>query len=409
MSSSRFPSLRPNGEALRKVVAPFQAFFRLEASGGLVMIGSAILALVWANSPLRGLYVSVFHTEGDVHIAGHAIGWTLQHLTNDALMALFFVVAGLEIKRELVLGELRTLQRAALPLVAALGGMVAPALIYLAFNPEGPARAGWGVPMATDIAFALGCLSLVRRRVPTSVFVFLTALAIFDDLGAIVVIAVFYGGDISLLFLGLSGLCTLGLLLLARARIQALWPYLLVGLLLWFAVLRSGVHATLAGVVLGLCIPSSAPEGKESPLDRLQQKLHRVVAFGIVPLFALANAGVVLGGGASLGSGVTRGAMAGLVVGKPVGVLGATWIALKTKLAPRPTGATGVQLLAAGLLAGIGFTMSLFVGNLGLGHEKVLEDSAKLGVLLASGLSAVLGLFVLRAFSPLRAQDEADA
>ena len=422
------------------VVAPFQAFFRLEAAGGLVMMASAALALIWANSPWRSAYEAIFRATIQAKVAERGIDWTVHHFTNDALMTLFFVVAGLEIKRELVHGELRSWGKASLPLVAAAGGMLVPALIYFALNRSGPARAGWAVPMATDIAFALGCLSLVKRRVPSSVFVFLTALAIFDDLGAIVVIALFYGGTIEpqmlLIALALAGV----LLLLGRLRVQAIVPYAGVGVLLWIAVLASGIHPTVAGVVIGLALPTTprrtardvvddldeattalrrqcdergaAPEGTiaaierhlesvQSPLDRAMHGLHGAVAFGIVPLFALANAGVALGGSALFGSRVTLGALLGLAIGKPIGVLGATWAAVKLRLSPRPTGSTWLQLFAVSLVAGVGFTMSLLVGNLGLGHARGLEDQAKLGVLAGSIVSAALGLFVLWRYSPL--------
>jgi NhaA family Na+:H+ antiporter len=433
----------PRSRVLFAIVAPFQSFFRLEAAGGLVMIANAVLALLWANSALRGLYEAIFHATVELTLADRGIRWTVHHFTNDALMTLFFVVAGLEIKRELALGELRTVSRAALPLVAAMGGMLVPALIYLALNPSGPGRAGWGVPMATDIAFALGCLSLVRRRVPSSVFVFLTALAIFDDLGAIVVIALFYGGRVDpqylVVALGLSGV----LILLGRARVQAVWPFAVVGVLLWIAVLRSGLHATIAGVITGLAMPTTprraaidvvddldvattslrrdcerrgfAPDGAvaaierhlesvQSPLDRAMHGLHGVVAFGVVPLFALANAGLSLRG-VTVGS-VGLGAFLGLVIGKPIGVFGATWIATRVGLAPRPTGATWTQLFAASLMAGIGFTMSLFVGNLGLGAVRALEDQAKLGVLAASLVAALLGILLLRWKSPILSVEE---
>jgi NhaA family Na+:H+ antiporter len=430
---------RQGQQVLFAIVGPFQAFFQLEAAGGLVMIFNAALALVWANSPLVSIYEAIFHAPVRMTVGGLGIAGTAHHFTNDALLTLFFVVAGLEIKRELAHGELRTWNRAALPLVAAAGGMIVPALIYLAFNPSGPERAGWGIPMATDIAFALGCLALVRRRVPASVFVFLTALAIFDDLGAILVIALFYGGTIDPRYFALAVVITAALALLGRARVQAVWIYAVLGALLWAVVLRSGVHATVAGVIIGLTLPATprreprevlddldvavtslrrdcdrlgvAPDGTiaalerhlesvQSPLDRVMHGLHGVVAFGIVPLFALANAGVALQASSVWGSSVTAGVFFGLVVGKPLGVLGATWLALRLRLAPRPTNATWVQLVAASLMAGIGFTMSLFVGNLGLGHMRPLEDQAKLGVLGASLVSAVLGLLVLRKWSP---------
>jgi NhaA family Na+:H+ antiporter len=416
------------------VVAPFQAFFRLQAAGGLVMMASAALAVLWANSRFRSVYEAIFHASIEVKVAERGLDWSIHHFTNDALMTLFFVVAGLEIKRELVHGELRSWGHALLPLVAAAGGMLVPALIYFGLNRTGPGRAGWAVPMATDIAFALGCLSLVKRWVPSSVFVFLTALAIFDDLGAIVIIALFYGGTVQPQMLLLSLLLVGLLVLLGRWRVQGILPYVGVGVLLWLAVLASGIHPTVAGVVIGLALPATsrraprdviddldeaigalrrqcdergaAPEGTiaaierhlesvQSPLDRAMHGLHGAVAFGVVPLFALANAGVELHGSSMLGSSVTLGALLGLVVGKPLGVLGATWAAIKLGISSRPTSSTWLHLVAVSLIAGVGFTMSLLVGNLGLGHARGLEDEAKLGVLAGSLISAALGLCVL--------------
>lgn len=416
------------------VVAPFQAFFRLEAAGGLVLMAAAVLALAWANSPLSASYEAIFHTKIEVKLAGRGIDWTVHHFTNDALMTLFFAVAGLEIKRELTHGELRTWGQAALPLVAALGGMVVPAGIYLALNPSGPERAGWGVPMATDIAFALGCLSLVKSRVPPSLFVFLTALAIFDDLGAIVVIAFFYGGGANVgALLGAVAIAAV-LVAVGRAGVQRVWPYVVLGLLLWSALLGAGVHATLAGVAVGLSMPSTprrlprdviddldqaigslreecdrigaAPEGTiaaierhvesvQSPLDRSMHGLHGWVAFGVVPLFALANAGVELGGTGGLDSRVALGALFGLVLGKPLGVGLATLVAVKLRLATPPSGATTLQILGVSCVAGIGFTMSLLVGSLAFSGARALEDASKLGVLTASLVAALLGLALL--------------
>jgi NhaA family Na+:H+ antiporter len=255
------------------IVAPFQAFFRLEAAGGLAVMAGATLALVWANSPLRGLYDAIFHTSVEMKLAGRGIDWTVHHFTNDALMTLFFAVAGLEIKRELTRGELRSWGRAALPLVAAVGGMVIPALIYMAFNSGGNGQAGWAIPMATDIAFALGCLSLVKRRVPPSLFVFLTALAIFDDLGAIVVIAVFYGQGIDPHFVALAGAFSVALFLLGRGRIQSIWSYAALGFALWATLLRAGLHPTLAGVVVGLSMPTEPRRAAREVLDDLDVAL----------------------------------------------------------------------------------------------------------------------------------------
>jgi Na+:H+ antiporter, NhaA family len=416
------------------IVAPFQAFFRLEAAGGLLLIAAAVVALAWANSPFAASYEAIFHSKLQVKLAEHGIDWTVHHFTNDALMALFFTVAGLEIKRELTYGELRTWGRATLPLVAALGGMLVPAAIYLAFNSSGPGRAGWGVPVATDIAFALGCLSLVKRRVPPSLFVFLTALAIFDDLGAIAVIALFYGGGANLGFLALASVITVVLVAVGRAGVQQVWPYLVLGLALWAALLGAGIHPTLAGVAVGLSVPAAtkrpprdvlgdldnaigslradcdrlgtAPEGSiaaierhlesvQSPLDRLMHGLHGWVAYGIVPLFALANAGVELGGVGGFASPVTLGALVGLAIGKPVGVGLATLLAIKLGLAPRPSGASFLQIMGVACMAGIGFTMSLLVGSLAFGGVRALEDASKLGVLSASLAAALVGVGIL--------------
>ena len=402
-------------------------------------MGSAALALLWANSPLSGLYEAIFHSSIELKVAGRGIDWTVHHFTNDALMTLFFAVAGLELKRELAHGELRTWNRVVLPLVAALGGMLVPAALYLAFTPRGPGRAGWGVPMATDLAFALGCLLLVKKRVPSSLFVFLTALAIFDDLGAIAVIALFYGQALDPRFVALSGGLAGVLVLLGRSRVPQIWPYALLGALLWLTLLYSGIHATLAGVVVGLSLPTTpsrtprdvlddldiavtslrresdrrgaAPEGTlaaierhiesvQSLVDRAMHSLHGAVAYAIVPLFALANAGIALSPGANHGSRVALGAAVGLAAGKPLGVTGATFLAVKLGLAPRPTGASWMQIFALSCLAGVGFTMSLLVGSLAFSGSRLLEDQAKVGVLAASCCSALLGLGLLRLTSP---------
>ncbi len=345
-------------------------------------------------------------------------------------MTFFFFVVGMEIKRELVKGELRTFARAALPAIAALGGMVVPAAIYHAVARGTAAQPGWGIPMATDIAFALGCMALIRTRVPASLFVFLTALAIFDDLGAIVVIAVFYGGSIDLVALGAAGALTLTLVALSRGGVQRALPYALLGVALWMALLKSGLHATLAGVILGLTIPAEAPrtsgdvlddldaaldslrravrtqgtdntalaaierhlESVQAPLDRFVHGLHGAVAFGVVPVFAIANAGISLSGGASLTSPASMGSFLGLVIGKPVGVFGATWLAVRTGLAPKPTGASWREVWGVAMLSGIGFTMSLFVDALAFGGNQPLEDGAKVGVLVGSVVSAVAGM-----------------
>jgi NhaA family Na+:H+ antiporter len=434
-SSTPATSAAPVPRLILAVVRPFREFFRTQAAGGVVLVAATIVALVWANSRYAHSYEGLLRTPVEVGFDGRGLAWPLHHWINDALMSVFFLVAGMEIKRELVVGELRTLGRAALPAVAALGGMVVPAGLHLALNHGGPASHGWGIPMATDIAFALGCMALVSRRVPTSLVVFLMALAIFDDLGAILVIAIFYGGQIDTGALAVAGALTGALAVLSWLRVVRVLPYLLVGLFLWVAVLRSGIHATVAGVVLGLTIPSRGAmppgavlsdlelavarlgrtrdreleaaghiasierhlESVQSPLDRMIHGLHGWVAFGIVPLFAIANAGVDLGHdvGAALLSPAGLGVFLGLFLGKPIGVFGATYLAVRAGLAPKPSGATWPQIFGVGVVAGIGFTMSIFVATLAFpGHDELVSAS-KLGIFAASLASALLGLALL--------------
>ena len=418
------------------LVKPLQAFFRLEAASGVLLLCAALAALVWSNSRWSVGLEHFTAAPVTLGLGRFVLRWSVRHWINEGLMTLFFLVVGLEIKRELLRGELRSVARAVLPLAAAFGGMVVPALTYLAVAQHTAARAGWGIPMATDIAFALGCLSLVRSRVPPSLFVFVMSLAIFDDLGAIVVIGLFYGHGVSWPALGLAGLLSVALVALGRTRVRAVWPYALLGFALWIAMLRSGLHSTLAGVVLGLAIPATAPravggvldeledalaslrsrqeaaapdsgvlasierhlESVQAPLDRVEHGLHGVVAFVIVPLFALVNAGVRVVGPHAGGftSAATVGAALGLVLGKPVGVFGVTWVAVRAGFAPRPTGASWRQIIGVSLLTGIGFTMSIFIGELAFRGARPLADGAKLGVLAGSALSAVLGLTVLR-------------
>ncbi len=418
------------------LVRPLQAFFRLEAASGLLLLAAAVTAVAWANTRWSAGLDHLVHAPVTLGVGRFVLRWSVQHWVNEGLMTLFFLVVGLEIKRELLRGELRTLGRALLPLAAAFGGMVVPALAYVGVAEGTPARAGWGVPMATDIAFALGCLSLMRARVPSSLFVFVMSLAIFDDLGAIVVIGLFYGHGIAWAWLGAAVLVTLALVGLGRAGVRTVWPYAALGFALWVAMLRSGLHSTLAGVVLGLAIPARAPrpvgevlaeldealdslrehqdadapdsgvlasierhlEEMQSPLDRVLVVLHGVVAFAIVPLFALVNAGVrVVGaGGGAMASPAAVGAALGLVLGKPLGVFGVTWIAVRAGLAPRPTDASWGQVFGVSLLAGIGFTMSLFIGELAFAGQRSLADGAKVGVLVGSTVSALLGVAVLR-------------
>ena len=378
-----------------------RTFLDSEASGGLVLMGAAALALVVANSPLSGAYFDALHS--------YVLGLSVLHWINYALMAVFFLLVGLEIKREMLDGQLSTWPRRALPGIAALGGMIVPAVIYLAFNagPNGHPR-GWAIPSATDIAFALGVLSLLGPRVPISLKVFLTALAILDDLGAVLIIAVFYTSELNLYALG-GAIFVLGLLQgLNRAGFTDLKPYLLLGVVLWFLVLMSGVHATLAGVALALTIPlrvtPGRPEDATSPLHILEHSLQPWVAFLIIPIFGFANAGISFAGMSlsSLQNPVPLGVALGLFVGKQVGVFAFAWAAIKTGLADLPANATWPQLYGVALLCGIGFTISLFIGLLAFPTSADLQDATKLGVLLGSILSGLIGAALLRMTKPER-------
>ncbi|GEO79969.1 Na+/H+ antiporter NhaA [Pararhodospirillum oryzae] len=375
------------------------AFLRLEASAGLLLVGAAVLALIAANSALAGFYDQTFATHvtlayGDLRLDKPLLLWI-----NDGLMAVFFLLVGLEIKREALEGDLSSPDRLALPGLAALGGMVVPAALYLLVNAHDPALArGWAIPAATDIAFALGILALLGPRVPLSLKILLTALAILDDLGAIVIIALFYSADLSTTALGFAGVCVGALIALNRLGVRALTPYMLLGAVLWVAVLKSGVHATLAGVVLALAIPLRAGEGQGSPSRHLEHVLHPWVAFGILPLFAFANAGVSLEGVSldRLLAPVPLGILLGLVVGKQVGVMVFSWLGIRTGLARLPEGATWAQFYGVALLTGIGFTMSLFVGTLAFGESPERATDVRVGVLAGSLLSGVLGYAWLR-------------
>ena len=369
-------------------------FFQNEASGGLVLMAAAALALVVANTPVSGLYFSVLHAPLG--------GMDVLHWVNDGLMALFFLLVGLEIKREVVDGQLSTWSRRILPGVAAIGGMAVPALIYVAIQQGDPATLrGWAIPAATDIAFALGILSLLGRRVPVSLKIFLTALAILDDLGAVLIIAVFYTASLETWALAGAAGALAGLIALNRLKVTALTPYLIVGLALWWLVLQSGVHATLAGVALALTIPirpsRAAPDDANSPLHRLEHGLSPWVAFLVLPVFGFANAGVSFAGmGVSdLLAPVPLGIAAGLFLGKQIGIFGFVWLAVRLGIAERPAKASWAQIYGVALLCGIGFTMSLFIGLLAFA-DPALQDATKLGVLAGSGLSAALGYFVLR-------------
>lgn len=376
-------------------LSALRAFLKSESAGGLLLMGSAALALIIANSPLAGDYFHALH----VKIAG----LSLAHWINDGLMAVFFLLVGLEIKREMVDGELSSWSRRVLPGVAALGGMLVPALVYVAVNRQAPENLrGWAIPAATDIAFALGVLSLLGSRVPGSLKIFLAALAIIDDLGAILIIAVFYTDHLTLWALGGAAVALAVLMSFNRLKVASLWPYLLVGAVLWFLFLKSGVHATLAGVILAMTIPitksPARPDDEDSPLHRLEHGLNPWVAYLVVPVFGFANAGVSLGevGAEAFLAPATLGAALGLFIGKQVGVFGFSLAAIKLGWAQRPSGASWTQLYAVAALCGIGFTMSLFINNLAF-DSALLQDETKIGVLAGSIVSALLGwlLFAL--------------
>ncbi|ODJ90681.1 Na(+)/H(+) antiporter NhaA [Pseudomonas viridiflava] len=384
------------------MVAPMRntitRFFQLEAAGGLLLIAAAALALIINNSPLSWLYNAFLETPVEARIGALQIAKPLLLWINDGLMALFFLVIGLEVKREVLEGHLSKPSQIVLPGAAAIGGMVVPALIYIAMN-TGNAEAlnGWAIPMATDIAFALGVLALLGKRVPVSLKLFLMTLAIIDDLGAIIVIALVYSGELSQLSLILAAVSIIALIAMNRSGVSRLAPYLLVGLVLWVCVLKSGVHATLAGVVLAFCIPLRT-SSKSSPLLTLEHGLHPWVAYGILPLFAFANAGVSLAGVTmeSFTHPVPLGIAAGLLLGNTLGVFGLTWLAVKTRMASLPKDANWGHVLGVSILCGIGFTMSLFVGSLAFEPGvSAYAGEDRMGILTGSILSAIIGYGVM--------------
>ncbi len=426
-------------EPIDFVLYPFQQFFQTSASGGLLLLAATALALAWANSPWAASYHALWSTPVSVGLGSLALSKPLLLWINDGVMAVFFFVVGLEIKREILVGELSSPRQALLPIAAALGGMCLPAAIFLAFNHGTPQAQGWGIPMATDIAFALGVLSLLGRRAPTSLKIFLTAVAIVDDIGAVLVIALFYTGSIDWTFLGL-GFLFLGCMAGANALgLRHSLVYLLLGSALWLAFLKSGVHATVAGVLAAGAIPARPRQGgaeflgqgrnlldefqqahemgrgilrntqrhklllalrtacreAETPLQRLEALLHPWMALGIMPLFALANAGVDLSGDPGLARPLGLGLMAGLLLGKPLGVALAALVLTRLKLSAPLEGVSARHLWGAGCLAGIGFTMSIFISGLAF-EAPATEAMAKIAVLAASLLAGVLGWLVLR-------------
>jgi NhaA family Na+:H+ antiporter len=381
----------------------FTRFFKMEAASGLLLIAAAALALIANNSPLSALYADFLDVPVVAGVGGVVIAKPLLLWINDGLMALFFLLIGLEVKREVLEGQLADPAQIVLPGAAAIGGMVVPALIYWFINRDHPdALGGWAIPMATDIAFALGVLALLGKRVPTSLKLFLMTLAIIDDLGAIIVIAVFYSTDLSGQALALAGLCVAALVAMNRLGVVKLAPYLLIGLVLWVCVLKSGVHATLAGVTLAFCIPLRPRHAAPSPLKHLEHALHPWVSYGILPLFAFANAGVSLTG-VNLDSfthHVPLGIAAGLLLGKAIGVFGLAWLAIKLGLAALPQGANWNQVFGVAILCGIGFTMSLFVGSLAfVPGMSLYAGEDRMGILTGSILAAVIGYLWVRAAS----------
>ena len=385
-----------------RIQSTLRHFLDNEASGGIILMVVAVLAIGTANSPLAESYFHFLH----VYLGPLSI----QHWINDALMAAFFLLVGLEIKREMLDGQLSTWSRRILPGAAAGGGMLFPALFYVYFNWNDPtALRGWAIPTATDIAFALGVISLLGRRVPASLKIFLAALAIIDDLGAVVVIAIFYTADLNLLALAGAGIVTGNLIIFNRMGVKTLWPYLALGTALWVLVFASGIHATLAGVVLALTIPLKLTPGTpeathdESPLHRLEQLLHKPVSFVVVPIFGFANAGVSFAGisASVLTEHLTLGVAAGLLLGKLVGVLGTVALLVKLGLADLPARASWSQMAGTALMCGIGFTMSLFIGLLAF-NDPAVQDRVKIGILAGSVAAGALGAIVLATTAPPR-------
>ncbi len=428
----------PWEKSFDKILTPFDEFIHRQTTSGLLLMAMAIIALILANGPLADTYLHIIHTLIGLNIGSWTIEMSLHHWINDGLMALFFFVVGLELKRELLVGELAKLRNAVLPIAAAIGGMVIPALIYFAINPTGDAALGWGVPMATDIAFAIGALALLAGRVPKALITFLVALAIVDDLGAVLVIAIFYTETIALIPLAMAGVLFAILMVFNISGIRKTLPYFIIAVLLWYALLQSGVHATLAGILGALSVPAiprykperfsehvkelmqrfdnshqpgqsimtndalrsvvqtleNGVHSVEAPLQRLEHIWHMPVAYLIIPVFALANAGIPLALdslGDTFNHPVMLGVSLGLVLGKFIGITGASWLVLKLGVAELPKDTRFTQIAGVSLLAGIGFTMSIFVAQLGFAHNEELLLMAKTGILFASLLAGISG------------------
>lgn len=374
-------------------------FFRLEAAGGIALVLAAIVALIIANSPLNYLYI---HILNEVHIGFDIPHMHLEksilHWVNDGLMVIFFFLVGLEIKRELVSGQLASFNKALLPTVAAMGGMAVPALIFWFINKDTPETiSGWAIPSATDIAFALGVMALLGSRAPVSLKVLLTAIAVIDDLGAIIVIALFYTHGLNVISLLIAAAALIAMFILNRCKVLSLWPYMFFAMILWLGVLESGVHATIAGVLAALTIPLRTNNPETSPSMILEHKLHTAVVFFILPVFAFANAGVSFQGLSlhSLFDPVTLGIIGGLFVGKQIGIFAVLLMMISLRLSPRPEESTWLQLYGMSILCGIGFTMSLFIGTLAY-QDALLQAEVRLGVMVGSLLSALTGFLILR-------------
>ena len=377
---------------------PFKWFFKLEAASGLILLFAAIIALIVSNSSLSELYFSTLNDYLFIGINNFGLKLSVIHWINDALMAIFFFFVTLEIKREFLQGELSNIKQALLPIIAAVGGMVVPALIYVFINfGDSETLNGWAIPSATDIAFSLGVLSLLGKRVPISLKVFLTALAIIDDLGAIVIIAIFYSGDLSVKYLMLMLAAFIILLFINKFNVKKFLPYLIVGIFLWDFTHNSGIHATIAGVLMAMTIPHRKKEKDYSLLIKVEHAISPYVAFGIMPLFAFANAGVSLEGLSfnSLLDKVPLGILLGLFIGKQLGVFVFSYVSIKMKIAQMPNNSNWYNFYGVGILTGIGFTMSLFVGNLAFVENMQYMDGVKIGVLTGSLLSTLVGYFLI--------------
>ncbi|MCI4662220.1 MAG: Na+/H+ antiporter NhaA [Neomegalonema sp.] len=400
------PAVPPPTVVVKRAVVKVQDFLKLESAAGLILMVVAIIAFIANNSALSDAYTSLLSTKFTIQFGEYGLSKALILWINDGLMAIFFFLVGLEIKREVMVGQLTTLDKAILPVIAAIGGMIGPALVYTAFNAgDALAMRGWAVPTATDIAFALGILALLGPRVPLALKVFLLAVAIIDDLGAIIIIALFYTENLSPAALGIGVIGVAALAGLNYAKVTRTAPYVLIGIIVWVCVLRSGIHATLAGVITALFIPlTGKKEEDQSPLEEIEHALHPWVAFLVLPIFAFANAGVSLSGVeiSSLAGTIPLGVALGLLIGKQVGVMLASFLAVSTGVARLPEGTNWAQLYGVAALTGIGFTMSLFIGTLGFGPGETL-DKVKLGVLLGSIASGIIGFIALRMVLPREA------